>query len=50
MIRYRRCTRCKKIKRIVSGFEIPCMHESFDLCEECNKKIMENLRKKCEEK
>ena len=45
MVRYRRCTHCKKIKRIVSGFEIPCVHKSFELCEECNKKVMENLRK-----
>lgn len=45
MVRYRRCTCCKKIKRIVSGFEIPCIHKSFELCEECNKKVMENLRK-----
>jgi hypothetical protein len=45
MVRYRRYTSCKKIKRIVSGFEIPCIHKSFELCEECNKKVMENLRK-----
>lgn len=45
MVRYRHCTRCKKIKRIVSSFEIPCIHKSFELCEECNKKVMENLRK-----
>lgn len=50
MVRYRRCTSCKKIKRIVSGFEIPCINESFDLCEKCDKKIIEYLRKKCEEK
>lgn len=45
MVRYRRCTCCRQTKIIVYNFEIPCMHKSFELCEECNKKVMEKLIK-----